>query len=113
MADEYKQLAQSRASGTDPVSLYSPGTDETVQVYARFANVTDKLAKVRIFHDDAGTTYDEDTAIAWDIEIKPGQVLTLGRDDDAIFMNSQLGNFAYRSSIENSITATLYGIISK
>ena len=112
MTIEYKQIAQARENSTNPVSLYSPSKDaagntETANIFVKFVNVTTAAVSVRVFHDDDGTTYDETTAIAWDIQIDPGTILEM----DKIFMNDADGNLAYRSSVANAITATVYTVV--
>ena len=107
MTIAYSQLAQARENSTNAVSIYSPGAGETVQAFIKIANNTAAIAAVRIFHDDDGTTYDETTALAWDIDIDPGQILEI----DKIFMNNSSGNIAYRTSVANALTATVFGVV--
>ena len=102
MTIEYKQLAQARENSTNAVSVYSPSTGETVQVFIKITNTTASMAAVRVFHDNNGTTYDETTTLAWDIEIGPGQFLEI----DKVFMDDSTGNIAYRSDTANALTAT-------
>ncbi|MBT7628771.1 MAG: hypothetical protein HN597_03580 [Desulfobacula sp.] len=107
MTIEYSQLAQARENSTNAVSVYSPGAGETVQIFAKVANTTAATAKVRVFHDNDGTTYDETTTIAWDVEIEPGQFLEI----DKVFMDNSAGNLAYRSDTANALVMTVYGIV--
>ena len=107
MTIAYSQLAQARENSTNAVSIYSPGAGETVQAFLKIANNTAAVAAVRVFHDDDGTTYDETTALLWDIDIEPGQFLEI----DKVFMNNSAGNLAYRSSVANALTATVYGVV--
>jgi hypothetical protein len=107
MTIEYSQLAQARENSTDAVSIYSPGSGETVQIFLKIANTTTSVAAVRIFHDEDGSTYDESTSIAWDVNINPGQLFEV----DKIFMETAAGNLAYRSDTANALTATVYGIV--
>jgi len=106
MTIEYKQLAQVRENSTNAVSVYSPGAGETVQAFIKITNTTSSTVEGRVFHDNDGTTYDETTAIVWDIDIEPGQILEI----DKIFMDNGDGNLAYRSSVANALTITVYGI---
>ena len=107
MANSYTQLAQARENSTSAVSIYQSGTAETVQVFCKFANVTTGAANLRIFHDQNGTTYTQDTAIVYDLKLLPGEIFEL----DHVFLNNPSGNLAYRSSVANAITATVYGVV--
>ena len=107
MAFQEKQLAQARENSTNAVSVYSPGSNITTIVKTIFlANTSGAAATFRLFVDDDGTTYDESTAIAYDVELLGGQMLEL---DVFIAMDDTNGNFAYRSSVANAITITLFG----
>ena len=107
MAISYSQVAQARENSTNAVSVYSSGSSETVQIFAKICNTTTSDVALRLFHDNDGTTYDESTALVWDIIIEPGQVF----DTDKIFMNNSSGNFAYRSGTANALTITVYGVV--
>lgn len=107
MANNYKQIAQARENSTNAVSIFSPGANE--EIIINFVNVTNTsgaAAKVRIFHDDDGTTYDESTANAWDINIPANSVWDR---EVQICMDNSSGNFAYRSDVANALTITIYG----
>jgi hypothetical protein len=103
----YTQLAQHRENSTNPVSLYQCGTGETAQCFLKIANVSDNVVEVRVFHDQTGSTYDETTAIVWNLLLCSGQLLEI----DHIFIDDSSGNLAYRTDTANAINATLYGIV--
>jgi len=63
-------------------------------------------AAVRIFLDDDGTTYDESTALYWDIDIATKTTLSI---DTFWAMNNSSGNLAYRTSVDNALTITIFG----
>lgn len=107
MALDYKQLAQAREATTNAVSIYSPASGETVLVNLKIANTTASACAVRVFHDIDGVTYDETTALAWDIDIEPGQILEM----DKIFMQRAVENLAYRTATGSALTATVYGVV--
>lgn len=106
MAFQEKQLAQVRENSTNAVSVYSPSSGTTVIVKVVICNTSGAAATARLFHDGDGTTYDESTALAWDVPIDPTLPLIL---DGPFNMNNTSGNFAYRSSVANALTITLYG----
>jgi len=103
----YSQLAQHRENSTSAVSIYSPPVDRTVQGFLKLCNLTDDEVMVSVFHDVNGTTYDETTAIIYDMVLYGGQLLEV----DHIFMNDSTGNLAYSTSVANAVNATLYGVI--
>lgn len=101
------QLAQARENSTNAVSVYSPDADTTVIVKSLVVTNTSAAdATVRIFFDDDGSTYDESTALAWDVIVPADSVWDrLIR----IPMNNSSGNIAYRSSVANALTVTAFG----
>ena len=110
MALTYKQLGQARAADLNAVSVYSPGAStEAILPPGSIivANTSGAVAAVRLFLDDDGTTYDETTAIAWDVEILADSIWAFpGR----ITMNDATGNLAYRTSVASALTITISGL---
>ena len=104
---KYEQLAQVRENSTNAVSIYSSDPGQVVQIFVKICNTSGAVATVRVFHDDNGTTYDETTALFWDMTLAAGATLEI----DKIFMGDSTGNLAYRSSVANALTATVYGVI--
>ena len=103
----YSQLAQHRENSTNAVSIYSPGAGQTMQGFLKICNLSEDAVYVSVFHDDNGTTYDQTTAIIYNLLLYPGQLLEM----DHIFMNDSTGNLAFSNSIANAVNATLYGVI--
>lgn len=104
---QYTQLAQARENSTNAVSIYQSPAGKTVQAFLKITNTTTDEALVRVFHDTNGSTYDESTALIYDLSILPGYLLEI----DHIFMDNSAGNLAYRTDTANALTATVYGII--
>jgi hypothetical protein len=70
MALHEKQLGQRRDGDTDTHSIYSPaanvvGIVKTIVI----ANTTGSDATVSVFIDDDGTTYDQSTALMYEVSI--------------------------------------------
>lgn len=107
MAIDYTQLAQARENSTNAVSVYQSNVGETVQLFIKVVNVVSEIAYVRIFHHQAGSTYDQSTALIYDRKINPGDLFEL----DHVFVNNPSGNIAYRSSVANALTITVYGVV--
>lgn len=103
----YSQLAQHRENSTSAVSIYSPPASRTVQGFLKLCNLTDDAVYVSVFHDSNGTTYDQTTAIIYNMILYGGQLLEV----DHIFLDDSTGNLAYSSSVANAINATLYGVV--
>lgn len=103
----YQQLAQHIEYSTSAVSVYSPGANETVQVFVKISNISPENVKCSVFHDDNGTTYNETTAIIYEMMIQPGAILEL----DHIYMNDSTGNLAVQSDTSGALNVTVYGIV--
>jgi len=107
MSLEFKCVAQDRASSTIDNSLYALGLEvRQAQVFMKFANVSTSSAKLRVYYDAFGSGFSEDTAIFWDITLRPGETLEV----DHIFMNDSSADTGYRTDTANAITATVYAI---
>jgi len=108
---DYKQLGQARENSTNAVSVYSPGAGETAIIPSKgvcVINQSGAAATLRLFLDDDGTTYDETTALIWDMSCPPGLPVHY---DGVITMNDATGNLAYRSSVANALTITVFGAV--
>ena len=106
MPFQESQLGQARENSTNAVSVYSPTSGTSIIKTIFLANTSGADATFRLFVDDDGTTYTEVTAIAWDVDILANQMIEI---DCFIAMDNASGNFAYRSSVANAITITLFG----
>jgi len=107
MAQNFKQLGQLRPANTTAVSIYSPGAStETIIKSITVTNVSGSDAKYRIFHDDDGTTYDEDTSLFWDVLLfkETAHVLEIN-----VMMDDATGNLAVRTDTADAINFTCYG----
>jgi hypothetical protein len=102
-----KQLGQTRPPTLDTfVSIYSPGSNiEASGMVLTIANVTGTDSTYRICQDDDGTTYDESTALAWDVPILADSVQRISIGP----MNDSSGNLAVASDLGNANTFTLHG----
>lgn len=103
----YTQLAQLRENTTTATDIYNCQAGQTVQAFLKISNVSSSAAEVRVFHDNSGSTFDESTAIVWDMRLLPGEILEI----DHIFINDENGYLGYRTSVANALNATLYGIV--
>lgn len=109
MAMQEQQLGQLRPANTSAASLYSPGSSETAIVYSIVVcNTSGADATYRIFHDDNGTTYDETTALFWDVTLTADSSDIL---EMKVSMDDSSGNLAVRTDTANAITFTAYGVV--
>lgn len=107
MTLEYKYVAQDRASSTANQTLYSLSVDvRQAQVFMKFANVSTSTALLRVFYDALGAGFSEDTAIFWDLKLRPGETLEV----DHIFMTGTTTDIGYRTDTADAITATVFAI---
>ena len=105
----YQQLGQARENSTNAVSVYSPGASEEVIIKSVIvANTSGANATVRIFLDDNGTTYDETTALAWDVTIAANSVWDR---EVTLCMNDSTGNLAVRTDTADALTFTAFGAV--
>jgi len=107
MAQIIKQLGQLRPANTTAASLYSPAAStETIVKSIIVSNTSGAGATYRIFNDDNGTTYDETTALFWDIVIDLDSTHTI---EINLMMNVSTGNLAVRTNTNDALTFTAYG----
>lgn len=108
----FRQLAQSRLSGTSAASIYTPGTNKTAKItLIVLCNTTSGAATFSIYHDTDGTTYSEATALYFEQSLAAKTTLLIPLDTSyGIFMNDGTGNIAFKQGTSEAITVTLYGI---
>ena len=103
-----KVLGQLRPADTNAASLYSPPANRAVEITRLVVcNQSGAVATFRIFLDDNGTTYDETTALMWDVSIGDGVIYN--EDTKGWGMTDSTGNLAVRSSVNDALTFTVFG----
>ena len=107
-----KQLGQLRPADTNAASLYSPAAGVIAEIEALYVcNQTSGALTFRVFHDNDGTTYDETTALYFDVSVAANITKRVPDDGNlGVWMDKSTGNFAVRSSANDGFTFTLYGI---
>ena len=107
--DGSKQLAQARENSTNAVSIYSPAVNIKSAVIKTIilCEQAGAVATFRIFLDTNGTTYDQTTAMYYDVTLQANETMQI---DTYWPMNDSTGNLAYRSSVANAITITVFGL---
>lgn len=108
MAFQEKQLGQHRINSTNATSLYSPGASTTAIVKSIIVcNQSGAADTFRLFLDDGGTTYDQTTALYYDVAIAAGTTIQI---DTYWPMNDSSGNLATQNGTANAITFTAFGV---
>ena len=98
-------LAQSRPGDTNAVSVYSPSASTQTEITrVLVCNTTGNTPTFRIFLDNDGTTYDQTTALYYDMAMTANQTITI---EGSLWMSG--GNLAVRSSAASEITFTVFG----
>ena len=102
-----KQLVQLRENSTTATSIYSPGTGVTAIIKTIIVcNQTASSATYRIFLDNDGTTYGNETALFFDVPIGANETDLI---ETYLPMANDAGNIAGRTNIANAITFTVAG----
>ncbi len=102
------QLGQLRPANTTAASLYTlPANTETNVRSVIVCNVSSAAAKLRIFHDTDGTTYDQGTAVFYDALLESGRTLEWEPTD--LWLRDVSGHIAVRTDTASALTFSLYG----
>lgn len=104
------QIAQSRPAGTTAVTAFT-AVLQTEVTCILVCNTSGAGATYRIFHDDDGATYNETTALFWDVPIGAGETVTIaaGGENGGIHV-SKGGALGVRSSVASALTFSIYGV---
>jgi hypothetical protein len=107
MALQEKLLGQLRPANTNAASIYTPGAGVTAIIRnITVANTTGLAATFRIFHHNTGTTYDQSTALFYDVSIPKNTSIQITA---YMAMNNSSGNLAVQTGTANALTFTVYG----
>ena len=102
-----KQLGQLRPSNTTAASVFSPSErDRYIVKTIVICNVTSSTATYRIFHDEDSNTYNETTALAWDIPLAGNSSYVW---EIEIYLNDPSGNLGVRTGTADALNFTVYG----
>lgn len=100
-------LGQLRPANTTAASIYTPGDGVIALIDSIVVcNTGAGPCLYRIFHDDDGTTYDQSTALYYDISLATKMAVVL---EPGIYMANGSGNLAVRTNTANDLTFTVYG----
>ncbi len=100
-------LGQVRPPSSVAVTLYTlPALSRGIFKGLRVCNTTSGKVKYSIFAHKTGTTYDESTAIAFEVELDGND---FEWDDTFKALGTAGGTIGVRSSVPNALTFTLFG----
>ncbi len=104
-----RQLAQVRPTDTSNTDAVSPTGDEVLHITEILVcNTTSSAAPYRIFHDEDGATYDQTTALFYDVSLPATSSDIIELDE---WMNDNAGNMVVRSGTGSALTYTFTGEI--
>ena len=106
-----KILGQTRPSSTTAESIYSP--DEKTKI-ARInglliVNTTAVPTTFRIFADNDGAVFDEDSALFFDNPLPGSTTVELSFDALPLTLNNSAANIGVATGTANAVTFTLFG----
>lgn len=102
-----KQLGQNRPpTGGTAVSNYSPASGTAIIKSIVVCNTSGAAATYSIFLDDDGTTYDQTTAVFFDVPIDADDTHLL----QVYWPLDSAGNLATEASVNNAVTFTSLGM---
>lgn len=104
-------LGQSRPTNTDAASVYTPAKGILGVVTGIIVcNQTGSNENYRIFYDADGTTYDQTTALCYDISITANTTDFLEFPEPGLpIFGDYAGNLAVRSGTPSALTFTVIG----
>lgn len=104
-------LAQVRPATTAAVTAFTASQLPTEITTIKACNTSGAARTCRIFHDDDGSTYDESTALYWDIDIPANKTLEISAEAEktGIYVAKD-GTIGVRSDAASGITFSMYGV---
>lgn len=109
MLGEGMQLDQRRPSGTSAVSAYTAVLRTTITSIV-VTNVSASPVAYSLYHDDDGSTFDEDTALAFEVALAANSFVVLSADGPAGLLSLRPGGqIGVQSDTADAINFSIYG----
>ena len=101
------QLAQLRPADTNTTTLFtSESNKQTTIQNIIVCNTTAGAVTFQVFADADGNTYDEDTALYWNVSLAANTTLVLEAN---MYLNALAGSIGVRSASADALTFTVNG----
>lgn len=105
-----KILGQSRPSSTTAASLYSPGAGVRTEIGGITAcNVSGATATLRIFLDIDGSTYDQSTALYYDVKVAADTTFSAEPVHPWV-LDDPSGNLGIKTNVASAFNFTAWGV---
>lgn len=105
-------LAQVRPANTTAATAFTAATGlRTAITTVVICNTSGAACTARVFHDDDGSTYDQTTALLYDVPLAAGETILFesGVAADG-FTLMPTGTIGVRTSVASAITFSVYGV---
>lgn len=104
-------LGQARPSTTTAETIYTlPNNAQTVITSFRIANTGSGSVKFDVYFDNTSSvTYDESTAVLWEITLATGESYEENNENGIFFMEIKNSSIGVKTNTANDITFTFYG----
>jgi hypothetical protein len=103
------QLAQSRPSGTSAASIFTAAVAHEITCIV-VCNTTGSAATYSVYHDDDGSTFDQTTALWYEVSLAGNSTALINFDGVGgglhVARNGQIG---FKTGTGSALTVTLYG----
>jgi len=107
MAVFVQMLGQLRPANTTAAALYTKSQDSKVWLDQLFiCNTTGSTATYRVFVDEDGSTYDETTALYWDVDLVTKLSVVI---DLHAYLDTESGSIGVATGTNDALTFTLFG----
>tara|TARA_R110000851_G_scaffold113151_1_gene237665 strand:- start:255 stop:599 length:345 start_codon:yes stop_codon:yes gene_type:complete len=102
-----KIMGQARENSTSAVTVYTlPSRTTAIIKSIVVCNTSGSDTTFRVFIDDDGSTYDQSTALFYDVDLPADETLTF---DSFTAMSTVNGTIGYSSGLANAVTVTIFG----
>lgn len=103
-----KLLAQARPGNTSTATFYNPSVITNVYTLI-VCNTSVDTATYSVFWDDDGTTYDQTTALCYQIALPSHATEIINFGEMGLTMLDTAGNIGIQSGTASAITYSLFG----
>lgn len=105
-----KMLAQTRPANTTAATAYTKPASASVIITGGFVcNQSGAPASFRLFFHNSGTTYDQTTALYYDISIPANDTFQFDFKNNPLYLNTASGTIGVRTSVADALTFTFFG----